>query len=55
MTFIDRLAPAKLWLPVLFTSWAAFAVSMLCVLTSLRHSKAITDKADQMNKRSQEF
>ncbi len=56
MTFVDRLAPAKLWLPVLFTSWVAFAASMLCVLMSLRAlQKAITDKADQLNKQRQEF
>jgi hypothetical protein len=56
MTFVDRLAPAKLWLPVLFTSWVAFAGSMLCVLMSLRAlQKAITDKADQLNKQRQEF
>src|SRR5204862_8132969 len=56
MTFVDRLAPAKLWLPVLFTSWVAFAASMLCVLMSLRAlQKAITGKADQLNKLRQEF
>ena len=56
MTFVDRLAPAKLWLPVLFTSWVAFAASMLCVTMSLRAlQKVITDKADQLNKLRQEF
>ena len=36
MTFVDKLAPAKLLLPVLFGAWAAFAASMGAVIFAMR-------------------
>jgi hypothetical protein len=36
MTFTDRSAPARLWLPILFLSWFAFAVSIIGVAFSYR-------------------
>lgn len=35
MTFVGALAPAKLLLPVLFLSWAAFGGSIACVILAM--------------------
>ena len=42
MTFVGVLAPAKLLLPILFLSWAAFGASIVCVILAMRaEQKAI--------------
>ena len=54
MTFADKLAPARLWLPVLFLSWLAFAFSIVGVSVSHRAlQKELRERADQMNKAAQ--
>jgi hypothetical protein len=36
MTFVERLAPEKLLLPVLFLSWAFFALAIIAVVLAMR-------------------
>ena len=36
MTFVNTLAPHKLWLPVLFGAWVAFALSVVFVILAMR-------------------
>src|SRR5438552_8356700 len=36
MTFVERLAPEKLLLPVLFLSWAFFAIAIVSVVMAMR-------------------
>ena len=56
MTFIDKLAPAKLWLPILFTSWVAFTISIICVVISLRSTQtALSNHGDYLNTLTAEF
>jgi anaerobic C4-dicarboxylate transporter len=56
MTFIEKLAPAKLWLPILFTSWAAFTISIICVVISLRFIQTeLSEHGDYLNRLTAEF
>jgi hypothetical protein len=56
MTFVDKLAPAKLWLPILFTSWGAFAISIICVVMSLRFIQtALSKHGVYLNTVTEEF
>src|SRR5437899_1947191 len=51
MTFVDRLAPAKLWLPVLFLSWIFFGASIIGVAFGLRKlQKGLTAEAHELSK-----
>jgi hypothetical protein len=36
MTFVERLAPQKLLLPILFASWAFFALAIIAVVIAMR-------------------
>jgi hypothetical protein len=36
MTFVERLAPQKLLLPLLFCSWTFFALAIVCVIVAMR-------------------
>lgn len=45
MTFVSTLAPAKLWLPVLFFAWACFVAAMVLVILAMRSAQAGTEKA----------
>lgn len=36
MTFAHEIAPAKLYLPLLFVAWGLFAASIVCVLFSMK-------------------
>lgn len=56
MTFADRLAPARLWLPILFLSWFAFAVSIISVVFASRASqKDLSKRAGKLNTAAKEF
>ena len=56
MTFADRLTPARLWLPLLFASWLAFAVSIVCVAFSNKAlQKQIIKRANQLNQLAKGF
>ena len=56
MTFADRLAPARLWLPILFLSWFAFAMSIIGVTFSLRTlQNELSKKSNQLAQMSTEF
>jgi hypothetical protein len=56
MTFADRLAPARLWLPILFLSWFAFAMAILSVIFAFRTlQNSMSKKADELNQMSNEF
>ena len=50
MTFVDRLAPAKLWLPVLFLSWIFFAASIVGVAFGLRRlQRSLSAELDELD------
>jgi len=56
MTFADRLAPARLWLPALFLSWLVFAVSIVSVALSYRAlQKQLRERAYQLNQVAKDF
>ena len=56
MTFADRLAPARLWLPVLFLSWLVFAVSIVSVALSYKAlQKQLRERAYQLNQVAKDF
>jgi hypothetical protein len=40
MTFVERLAPQKLLLPLLFCSWAFFALAIICVILAMREEQS---------------
>ena len=51
MTFVDRLAPAKLWLPVLFLSWILFATSIIGVTFAIRKlQRSLVAECDELDK-----
>src|SRR6266550_5362007 len=57
MTFVDRLAPLRLCLPLLFLAWALFGASMVSIVFGMRvahnylvrQAKEIVDLWNQLN------
>jgi hypothetical protein len=44
MAFVERLAPQKLLLPLLFCSWAFFALAIICVILAMREEQSSLHK-----------
>jgi hypothetical protein len=56
MTFADKLAPAKIWLPMLFISWIAFGATILSVVFSVRTLQIkLSELATHWDKSAKDF
>ena len=44
MTFVEKIAPSKQYLPLLFAAWAGFTLSMIAVLLTMKRSQASAER-----------